>query len=415
VSQVKIASGWGRADPEAPDGFDRAARPGCAPDVTRAAVRARRVAVVVDERAMRRGSDQNDNVDAPDFADSTPSGVDGGEPRIAVVVNGNARGVTGELISSLDQILNGGDLFVSQSLGDARRIARMLLEKGYDTVLTGGGDGTFTFMVTQMVREAKRLGYPLPRFGLLKLGTGNALAWVVGASRYKSGSSADIRRLHQEAGSRPMRLVEVEGVIAPFCGFGADAEVLMDYQHVRSLLSKTLLRPLSLGRRGYAISVLTRSFPGYVLRRQPHCRVINEGADAYRLGNKGSLTGPPIPSGEVIYEGPARIAALSTIPYYGFGFRAFPYAEERSDRMNLRISGIGVRDFVANFSAIWRGEYHNPDLVFDYLVESVRVQMDPPTAFQIGGDVHGVRAEVRARLSSDTIRLVDFYAPPRAA
>jgi hypothetical protein len=36
------------------------------------------------------------------------------ESRIAVVVNGNARGVNQELISSLDQILHGGDLFVSR-------------------------------------------------------------------------------------------------------------------------------------------------------------------------------------------------------------------------------------------------------------------------------------------------------------
>jgi diacylglycerol kinase family enzyme len=116
----------------------------------------------------------------------------------------------------------------------------------------------------------------------------------------------------------------------------------------------------------------------------------------------------------VVYEGPARIAALSTIPYYGFGFRAFPYAEEREDRMHLRISDIRVQDFVGNFGAIWRGEYENSNMLFDYLVESVQIQMDPPAAFQIGGDVHGVRSEVQARLSPDTIRLVDFYAPPRA-
>lgn len=336
------------------------------------------------------------------------------DTRIAVVVNGNARGVTDELISSLDQILHGGDLFVSKSLADARQIAKMLLEKGYGTVLTGGGDGTFTFMVTEVVKQAKTMRRPLPRFGLLKLGTGNALAWVVGASRYRSGSSADIRRLHQEAGSRPMRLVDVEGFIAPFCGFGADAEVLLDYQRVRSVLAKTPLRRLAVGARTYAIAALTRSIPGYVLRKSAHCRVINAGADAYRLGTKGAVTGPPIPCGEVIYEGPARIAALSTIPYYGFGFRAFPYAEEREDRMHLRISDITVQDFVGSFGAIWRGEYENPNTLFDYLVESVHMQIDPPAAFQIGGDVHGMRSEVQARLSPDAIRLVDFYAPPRA-
>jgi hypothetical protein len=38
--------------------------------------------------------------------------------------------------------------------------------------------------------------------------------------------------------------------------------------------------------------------------------------------------------------------------------------------------------------------------------------MDPPTSFQIGGDVRGERSRVRVR-KTDPIRIVDFYAPPR--
>src|SRR5688572_8950388 len=95
--------------------------------------------------------------------------------RIAVVVNGNARNVTDEVISTLHQILLGGDLFVSRQIEEGPDIARLLINRGYGTVLTGGGDGTFTVMVTEVVREARRQGKPLPRFGFLKLGTGNAL------------------------------------------------------------------------------------------------------------------------------------------------------------------------------------------------------------------------------------------------
>src|SRR6187399_3377194 len=141
------------------------------------------------------------------------------DPRIAVVVNGNAKSVTQEVISTLHQILLGGDLFVSRSLDDARHIARTIVSRGYGTVLTGGGDGTFTVMVTEVVREGRKQNRAHPRFGLLKLGTGNALAWVVGA-RDLNGTEvqADIRRLCEEAGSRTMRLIEVEGIITPFCG-----------------------------------------------------------------------------------------------------------------------------------------------------------------------------------------------------
>jgi diacylglycerol kinase family enzyme len=345
-----------------------------------------------------------------------PKSVAPASGRIAVVVNGNAKSVTAEVISTLDQILQGSDLFVSRRLEEGPEIARMLLNRGYGTVLTGGGDGTFTVMVTAVVKEAERLNKPLPRFGFLKLGTGNALAWVVGASGGKRrGLAVDIRRLREDAGSRAIRLVEVEGTLAPFCGFGVDAVVLSDYEDVKRALQKTALRSMAAGPLAYAISSTTRSIPSYFFRPVPHCRIVNEGAEAYRMGPRGSRVGVPIPRGETIYEGPARIAALSTIPYYGFGFRAFPYAEERADRMSLRISTISPVPFVVNFRSIWKGEYENPNCMFDYLVEDVTMELDPPTPFQIGGDSQGERARVRARLSPRTIRLVDFYAPPSAA
>ena len=127
------------------------------------------------------------------------------DPRIAVVVNGNAKSVTEEVISTLHQILLGGDLFVSRSLDDARHIARTIVTRGYGTVLTGGGDGTFTVMVTEVVREGRKQNRAHPRFGLLKLGTGNALAWVVGAR--------DPKVLREKAGRKRARAAG--GLLAP--------------------------------------------------------------------------------------------------------------------------------------------------------------------------------------------------------
>jgi diacylglycerol kinase family enzyme len=344
-----------------------------------------------------------------------PEGAKLARERIAVVVNGNAKSVTDEVISTLDQILLGGDLFVSRRLEDAAEIAKTLVNRGYGTVLTGGGDGTFTVMVSEVVREARQKQRELPRFGLLKLGTGNALAWVVGASKVKGrGLSADIQRLRSDAGSRSVRLVEVEGFLTPFCGFGVDAVVLHDYAKVKSTLGKTPLRRYAAGPLGYALASVTRSIPSYVLRPVPHCRVVNEGSEAYRVGGNGEIVGQPVARGEILYEGPARIVGVASIPYYGFGFRMFPFAEERTDRMQLRISTIGPVAFVRNFPAIWRGEYHDPDTVFDYLVEDIHIELDPPTVFQIGGDPRGERDRVKVSLSRDAIRLVDFYAPPSA-
>jgi diacylglycerol kinase family enzyme len=335
------------------------------------------------------------------------------DPRIAVVVNGNAKSVTQEVISTLDQILAGGDLFVSRNLEDAGHIARTLVSRGYGTVLTGGGDGTFTVMVSEVVREARKQSRPLPRFGLLKLGTGNALAWVVGARDPNSGElAADIKRLTEDAGSRTMRLIEVEGFNAPFCGFGADADVLADYSKVKSALQRTPLKGVAPGLLSYGVAAVTRSIPSYFVKRMPHCRIVNTGGEAFRIGAKGALLGRPIARGAVIYEGPMRLCGLSTIPYYGYGFRMFPYAEERPDRMHLRVATMTPIEFLRHFSEMWRGDYDNPSTLFDYLVESMSIELDPPTDFQIGGDPRGKRAKLDVTLSPAAIRLVDFYAPP---
>jgi diacylglycerol kinase family enzyme len=336
-------------------------------------------------------------------------------PRIAVVVNGNAKNVTREIISTIHQILLGGDLFVSRSMGEADEIAKLVVARRYGTVLTGGGDGTFSVMVTKVFREAMLRGAPLPRFGFLKLGTGNALAHVVGASGSRSeGLAADIRRLREDAGSREIALVEVNGVLTPFCGFGVDAVVLRDYEAVKRVLGRTPLRKLGMGPAGYTIASVTRSLPGYVLRKPAHCRIINHGDECYRVGPKGLVPGSWIPRGGVLFDGPARLVAASTIPYYGYGFRAFPYAEERPDRMHLRISNLSIMPFLLHFRGIWRGEYQDPANVSDFLVQDVEIQMDPATPFQIGGDYEGERGELRIALAPKRIRLVDFYAPPNA-
>jgi hypothetical protein len=335
--------------------------------------------------------------------------------RIAVVVNGRAKNVTAEVISTLDRILEGSDLFVSRRIEDAREIAQTLVHRGYDTVLTGGGDGTFTVMVTEVVREARKKGGTLPRFGLLKLGTGNALAWVVGARDLKGGEvDADIRRLCAEAGSRTVRLIEVEGIITPFCGLGADAHVLADYGWVKSHLGTTPLKRLGTGPSGYAIAALTRTLPSLLFSGMTRCRVVNAGKEAFRVGPRGSVVGRPVPPGELLYEGPMRLCALSTIPYYGYGFRMFPFAEDRPDRMQLRVSTIKPHEFIYHLKEIWRGQYQNPACLFDFLVERVALEFEPAAPLQAGGDSRGDRARLDVGLCPTPIELVDFYAPPRA-
>ncbi len=333
--------------------------------------------------------------------------------RVAVVVNGNARSVTREIVSLLDQIVLGGDLFVSRSLDEGAGIARTIVYRGYGTVLTGGGDGTFVHVVSAVVREANRAGVRPPRFGLLRLGTGNALAWLVGASPPGRGKgvAADIARLRHEAGCRPMRLLEVGGMLTPFAGLGMDATILHHYTRTRAFLSHTPLRSFAPGGLSYFLAVTTQSIPGYLLAEQPRMVVTNVGSPAFRLGPDGRLVGAPVPAGGVIFDGPAKMVACSTIPTYGFGFRIFPYAEERPDRMNLRVVNVSPLRVPYNIHKIWRGTFRDPTIT-DVLVDKIHVRCDPATPFQIGGDAWGERSEVTFALSERPIDLVDFYAPP---
>ncbi len=330
--------------------------------------------------------------------------------RIAVVVNGNAKSVTDEVISNIDRILVGGDLFVSRHISEAPKIARSIMAGEYSTVLTGGGDGTFTVTVTEVLKAAYQAHKPPPRFGLLKLGTGNALAWVVGPSHLgHRGGSADVQKLLHETGSKELHLVNVEGFLTPFAGLGADAQILADYNATRAALSKTPFSALGRGLTGYGLATLTRSLPSILFKALAQITVINEGDDAFFVSPLGVDLEHPIKKGEVLFEGTARMAALATIPYYGFGMRLFPFAEELPGYMNLRLAKIGTPQFMGHFRKIWKGTYHDPNYVSDFLVKKVRIACEPALEFQIGGDAHGTRNELVASVTQEPIELVDYY------
>ncbi len=333
--------------------------------------------------------------------------------RVAVVVNGNAKQVTEDLVEILDQIVQSGDLFVSRNLEEGKEIARTIVERGYPTVLTGGGDGTFVQMVSWIVHCAERANRPLPRFGLLKLGTGNALAWVLGAQNPRGrGVVADLARLRREGGSRVLRLIEVDDMLTPFAGLGADAIALQNYEITRDFFYRTpVLKRAASGLVMHAAAFFGRSAPQYLFKSVLNVRVVNDGGPAVRIGQDGRPVGAPIETGEVIYAGPVRMLAFSTIPYWGFGARVFPYADEREDRFNLRVVNFGSVAAVANLHKIWQGTYRS-DRLHDFLVERMTVHCETPTPLQIGGDVVGMRQTVCAKLSQRPIRVVDYYAPP---
>ena len=331
--------------------------------------------------------------------------------RIAVVLNGNARQVTDDLVESFDQLVGSGDLFLSRSLDEAQGIALEIVEAGYPVVLTGGGDGTFVQMVTAITKEARSRNQEPPRFGLLKLGTGNSLAWALGAGTSHKGVIADLKRLRHDSAHRDFRLIEVQDLLTPFAGAGFDALGLKHFHEVRSIVRHLpWVGKRASGAVSYAISIPTLTIPELALRPRMEVRIVNRGA-AERLDRDGRPCGPAIEKGEVIFEGACIAALVSTIPYWGFGARVFPFAEDRpADRFCLRVVATNPLQIAAHMLSAWKGTYRHENLI-DVYAEDVELQFGKPTAIEIGGDPAGMTDSMHARLHPEPIKLIDYAAP----
>src|SRR5574338_11851 len=96
------------------------------------------------------------------------------DAKVAVLLNANARKVTDKIVRTLSHAVPEGDLYLSKSELDARRIAQAVLDRRYHTVFLGGGDGTFMSFVNEIlnqvdVRRRHHASQPCPKFGVLKL------------------------------------------------------------------------------------------------------------------------------------------------------------------------------------------------------------------------------------------------------
>ncbi|MGB5191501.1 MAG: diacylglycerol kinase family protein [Polyangiales bacterium] len=329
--------------------------------------------------------------------------------RVAVVLNGNARQVTDQLVESFDQVVRSGDLFLSKSLDEAQSIAHEIVDADYPVVLTGGGDGTFVQMVTSITKEAKARGQRPPCFGLLKLGTGNSLAWALGAGTSGEGVIADLERLSQQSTHRDFRLIEVQDLLTPFAGAGFDALGLQHFHEVRALVRHLpFIGKRATGAVSYAISIPTRTIPELAIRPRMRVRIVNRGSDITKLDRNGQPTGHPIPNGEVVFEGACIAALVSTIPYWGFGVKVFPFAENRpADRFCLRVVATHPLHVAAHMLSVWKGTYRHDGLL-DFYADDVELEFDERTAIEIGGDPAEMTRSMRAHLHPDPIKLIDY-------
>jgi diacylglycerol kinase family enzyme len=329
----------------------------------------------------------------------------------AVLLNANAKQVSTRVRDALSGLVPAESLFFSRDRDDAHRIADAVVSRGFGTVFTGGGDGTFVSWVNHILDRAETHSAPTPRFGILALGTGNAVAEMVGAGRPMD----DLRR-HLSGEVLPGRrldLVSVEGRRTPFASVGLDAAALNDYNWLRTRLGSRAGR-LTSGLRGYGLAIALRTAPRELLQREPaYCEIVNTGSVAWRLDASGERAGRPVANGELLYAGPCMLAAGGTVPYYGFKLRAFPFAGRRAGRLQVRVfTHVPVPALVLGARRLFRGDFQHPGLL-DFEADRVEMNFDRPVPFQVGGDAEGHREQVTLGIAPRSVELLDYTAGAR--
>jgi diacylglycerol kinase family enzyme len=333
------------------------------------------------------------------------------QARVAVILNARARGVRPRVVERLEQLVPANDLFVSRDLQHSRQIARTVVERAYDNVLFGGGDGTFVQCLSDIAGEAERRALPVPGVGVLRLGTGNALADALGASRPTvDGLRRDLDRAARRGAARALPLLAVDGKLTPFAGCGLDAQILDDFARVGAVVDR-LTGPLAprigAGAR-YALTVGLRSTPRFVMKTLPAIEIINRGGPAWRVDwRTGRIVDEePLPAGRVLFRGRAALATASTIPYFGLRMKMFPYAQACPGRFNLRLSTASAYETLRNLPAVFRGEYRTPNLI-DYFCDAIEIRMERPVPVQVGGDLQDApRDRLEVGLARSSVRVL---------
>jgi diacylglycerol kinase family enzyme len=336
--------------------------------------------------------------------------AESGTAELAILLNGNAKRVTKKVKDAFEGLVPPEDLFFSTSLRDSRTIARTVVDRRYGTILTGGGDGTFSTFLSHIYTYMDQAGISdyRPRYGVLRLGTGNALAATFGASTFNRDNLA--RELYYAANGaaiKEMKLLEIEGRRTPFAGLGLDAMILNDYNTVKEMMHGTPLQSTSKGFVGYWIGLLSMGIPRYLFDKIPEAVIVNEGGDAWQVDTEGRRMGPVMRRGDVIFKGPVRMVSGSKVPFYGFELRMFPFAMINDDKFHLRVQNASAFEILGYLPSVWKGQYSSGHL-FDYMADNVSVYLSMPAPFQIGGDGEGWRSYVRFSLAGDAIPMIDF-------
>jgi diacylglycerol kinase family enzyme len=325
--------------------------------------------------------------------------------QVALVVNRNARRVNDRVIQRLHDWLPEHQVYTTSTKEESESAIREILDHGYSTVFAGGGDGTVVDLINTISREVGDRTWP--RIGVLRLGTGNALAHMVSTGTPEDDLRAFLTQDQRD--DMPISLITDDSkTLFPFSGFGLDAQILNDYNSVKNSLGKTFMGPVVKNVGGYFLAAFTRTIPRRTIRalqrKKLSVRITTRGDQAFSLGENGIVQkyyGPD----EVIYEGPTSMLAMGTTPYYGYGMKILPYARRYPSMFHVRTVDASIAKTLAILPEVWKGTYNGP-CVRDFAVESIKVEFSEPMPYQIAGDAVGLRQELEVSVAPQPVHLI---------
>jgi diacylglycerol kinase family enzyme len=329
--------------------------------------------------------------------------------RAVAIVNANARRLSGRLRRQLERAGSDAVRFTA-SLEEARVEIRRAVRRGVDLVALGGGDGTFVMGLALVAEACRGLGRREPAIAVLRLGSGNAIADVAGAS---DRIAEDLERLLRGAGTpQPLPLLHVLGLRVPFVGVGIDALLLEDHAAVNRVVDRLPIAGRLLGgATRYALSVTLRSMPNFVARPRPRSTVVNLGAPAIEMRKFGA-TGRERAAGQELWAGTSTLVAASTIPFFGFGLRMFAFAGARQGRFQVRCGDVGLPEMLRNTPAAFRGEYFS-DRIRDFMCDRVQIDLDEEAAVEAGGELLGRKRSFEVAMAAPIMLMSLTPAVPK--
>lgn len=329
--------------------------------------------------------------------------------RVAFLLNANAKSVTKNMLRGLSSLIPKDDLYASRSLSEAERNIATILDRDYAYIFCGGGDGTVVSAINLLndYQKATPLA-PIPKIGVLGLGTGNALARFLGAKKPK----ADVKRILSGKSIKPVDVSMIEtnaGQLTPFAGVGFDGELLNDFESMKDIFFESPFRKFFASVLGFSIAGFFKTLPRQVARIMPIIRV-NSSYPCYRIMEINGVDEEIfIDDGRLLFDGTAPLVCVGTIPSVGYGITMFPFANKRPGYMHLRVSAVPIATCIAHiYPGIWHGHFRHKKL-FDYLVKDVTIESEESLPYQLGGDSMGYKKQLYFRVSSKPVAMARLY------